>query len=265
MSVPIYQVDAFSDRAFGGNPAAVCLLDEDRPESWMQAVAAEMNLSETAFLRSNQDGVFGLRWFTPVAEVDLCGHATLASAHILWQEAGESSKRPLRFSTRSGELRAESWEEGGVEMDFPALPIRATEAPAGLAETLGVEPVWVGRGGDDLLIEVDGEDQVRAAEPDFRRLAMLPVRGVIVTARSDDPDFDVVSRFFAPAFGVDEDPVTGSAHCALGPFWADRLDLLTLRCFQASQRGGRVEVQVEGERVLLRGRAITVLRGQWVG
>jgi PhzF family phenazine biosynthesis protein len=256
---PFTQVDAFTDQPFGGNPAAVCLLRAEREPGWMQLVAREMNLAETAFLLRRGDG-FDLRWFTPAAEVDLCGHATLASAHALWEEGELAPDRVARFQTRSGVLTAER-RDGLIWLDFPATPARETELPEGLAAALGAEPVSVGRTPFDYLVVLETEDQVRALEPDLGRLARLPVRGVIVTApgRSDRHDF--VSRFFAPAVGVPEDPVTGSAHCALGPYWADRLGRRDLRGYQSSLRGGLVEVRVRGERVLLGGQAVTVARG----
>ena len=262
MGVTIIQVDAFTDRAYAGNPAAVCILSEPREDPWMQNVAREMNLSETAFLVAREEG-FDLRWFTPEIEVDLCGHATLASAHVLWETGRLKPDEPVRFYTRSGLLtaqRASDW----IDLDFPAEQPAATTAPAGLLEALGVTPKYVGKGRFNYLIEVDSEETVRRVRPDFRLLRTVPVRGVIVTSPSASEEYDFVSRFFAPSAGIDEDPVTGSAHCCLGPFWGDRLDKDELLAYQASQRGGVVRVRVEGERVYLGGQAVTVLRGELV-
>ncbi len=260
MGLTIYQVDAFTDKPFAGNPAAVCLLPAPRDEVWMQNVAGEMNLSETAFLHPEKDG-WRLRWFTPAVEVALCGHATLASAHILWETHQLPSAETAHFHTRSGLLTA--WRnDSGIEMDFPAKTAEPADAPAGLAEALGVKPVFVGRSAFDYLVEVESAATVRAMKPNFTRLGELPVRGVIVTARSDRPEFDFVSRFFAPASGVNEDPVTGSAHCTLGPFWRAKINKSEFTAFQASTRGGIVKVRVAGDRVFLGGQAITVLRGE---
>ncbi len=259
MPVPLYQVDAFSDEAFRGNPAAVCLLD-DAPADWMQCVAAEMNLSETAFLMPHDDG-YHLRWFTPAVEVDLCGHATLASAHILWETGRLQPSDTARFHTRSGLLTA-TQREGRIELDFPASPTEATDPPDGLAEALGIDPERIVRGAFDYLVEVDSEADVRRLAPDFRALGEIDVvRGIVVTARGTNGT-DFVSRFFAPAAGVDEDPVTGSAHCLLAPYWANRLGRDDLVGYQASKRGGTVRVSVRGDRVLLGGQAITLFRGE---
>jgi predicted PhzF superfamily epimerase YddE/YHI9 len=258
MPLAIRQVDAFTDRAFAGNPAAVCVLDAPREAAWMQAVANEMNLSETAFLWREGEG-WKLRWFTPTVEVDLCGHATLASAHVLFREEREPG--PLRFSTRSGELvadRAGEW----LELDFPALESEPAEAPAGLAEALGAPPQAVFRSRFDLLAEFGSERDVRALEVDIGRLKRVEARGVIATARAHGDEFDFVSRFFAPRAGVDEDPVTGSAHCALAPFWGARLGKREMTGYQASARGGVVRVRLCGDRVVLSGRAVTVMRGE---
>jgi PhzF family phenazine biosynthesis protein len=230
-SMRLLQIDAFTDTAFQGNPAAVCILDRERDAAWMQNVAREMNLSETAFLLHHQDG-FALRWFTPAVEVDLCGHATLASAHALWEE--RILETEVRFHTRSGLLTATQNGEW-IELDFPAKPEEAAEAPALLLEALGATPTYVGRNQFDYLVEVASEEEVRALDPDHHRLRTIPVRGVIVTARSSDPRFDFVSRFFAPGSGVDEDPVTGSAHCALTPYWAKKLGKTEMTAYQASR------------------------------
>jgi predicted PhzF superfamily epimerase YddE/YHI9 len=260
MSLTIYQVDAFTDRPFAGNPAGVCLLDAPADAGWMQNVAREMNLSETAFLVPVPGG-YNLRWFTPAIEVDLCGHATLASAHMLSEQGRLAPGASARFHTRSGTLTAcksGDW----IEMDFPATPAVLATAPDGLLGALGVEAVYVGQNIFDYLVEVACEATVHELKPDFDRLACLPVRGVIVTSRSDSPEFDFVSRFFAPASGVNEDPVTGSAHCCLGPYWSEKVGKRELRAYQASARGGVVGVRVAGERVILRGQAVTVIQGE---
>jgi PhzF family phenazine biosynthesis protein len=254
------QIDAFTDRPFAGNPAAVCLLNEEHHADWMQAVAAEMNLSETAFVRPQGDG-FELRWFTPAIEVDLCGHATLAAAHALWSEGNVPRDQPIRFHTRSGVLTCTT-DGKLIELDFPATPADPAEPPAGLLEALGVAPSFVGRSKFDKFVVVESEHMVRALKPDFARLREIPMRGVMVTSTSDHPRFDFVSRFFAPAAGVNEDPVTGSAHCCLGPFWSERLGKTELTAYQASARGGIVRVRVQGDRVILGGQAVTVLQGQ---
>ena len=274
----IFTVDAFADRPFAGNPAGVCLLEGAAADAgWMQSVAAEMNLAETAFLERRADGRFGLRWFTPLVEVDLCGHATLASAHVLW-ELGESSE-VLSFETRSGVLTAVAAGDGLIRLDFPADPPAPIDAPDGLFDALGVERVGVYRGVSDVLVEVADADAVRKLAPDLRALGTIPARGVIVTAAAgagsqrngpgaateppaSGAGADFVSRCFYPAAGIDEDPVTGSAHCTLASFWCPRLGRLSLVGWQASLRGGRVGVELAGDRVLLTGRAVTVLRGE---
>lgn len=260
----IFQVDAFTDCAFRGNPAAVCILEMERDATWMQAVANEMNLSETAFLSRREDGSFHLRWFTPTIEVELCGHATLASAHILWQEKHLLPDETARFHTRSGLLTAQR-QSDLIELDFPVKPETSVEDTAlagALARALNVTPKYVGRNSFDFLVELDSETAVRAVTPDFAGLKALNVRGVIVTARTDSSsEFDFVSRFFAPGSGIDEDPVTGSAHCCLAKFWGERLGKNEFSAYQASARGGRVLVRLDGERVRLGGSAVTVMRG----
>ena len=260
MTVPLLQVDAFTDRPFAGNPAAVCLLAAPATEAWMQDVAREMNLAETAFLVPRGSD-FDLRWFTPAVEVALCGHATLASAHALWETGRVTEGTTIHFHTKSGVLTA-ARRGAWIELDFPVKPEEAAEAPPALLDALGTGAKYVGRNQFDYLVEVDGDATVRALRPDFRRLASLPVRGVIVTAGSADARFDFVSRFFAPGSGIDEDPVTGSAHCCLGPFWGARLGKTELTGYQASPRGGVVRVALNGTRVLLGGQAVTVLRGE---
>jgi len=261
MSWDIYQVDAFADRPFSGNPAGVCLLEGAASESWMQSVAAEMNVAETAFLVRRDDGAYDLRWFTPTVEIDLCGHATLASAHVLWEQGILPAAARARFHTRSGLLTA--WREAEtIRMDFPAEPVVAGKTPATLAPAIGVPFVFAGRNRMDWLVEVADEATVRAVRPELAELAALDARGVIVTAASAMPERDFVSRFFAPGAGVDEDPVTGSAHCALAPYWAAKLGKQALIGFQASPRGGTVACAIAGDRVVLGGRAVTVLRGK---
>jgi len=256
----LHQVDAFTGEPFTGNPAAVCLLPAPREDAWMQAVAAEMNLSETAFLLAEGDG-WRLRWFTPTTEVELCGHATLASAHVLWETGALDAAYTARFHTRSGLLTARR-DNGLIWLDFPALPQTPDAPPPGLAEALGAAPVYVGRNRMDLVVELADEATVRGLRPDHARLRQLPVRGVAVTARSADPAFAFVSRFFAPGSGIAEDPVTGSAHCCLGPLWGERLGLTDLTARQVSARGGTVHLRLRGDRVRLGGEAVTVLRGE---
>ena len=261
----ITQVDAFADAPFRGNPAAVCILPGPADEGWMQNVAAEMNLSETAFLHPAQDG-YELRWFTPMAEVDLCGHATLASAHVLWEEEFIPPDGTARFHTRSGLLTVRK-QDTGLEMNFPAEPAQPAEAPTGLADALGAKVKWVGRNRFDYLAELESERVVRDLTPDFSALRKVATRGIIVTAQSEaggngTGDYDYVARFFGPALGIDEDPVTGSAHCGLAPFWAERLGRDALVGFQASARGGTVRVRVAGDRVMLTGQAVTTMRGE---
>jgi PhzF family phenazine biosynthesis protein len=259
MEIPIIHVDAFTDKPFAGNPAAVCLLPGPADERWMHDVATDMNLSETAFLHREQDG-YRLRWFTPAVEVDLCGHATLAGAHVLWEQGLLEPDQPAHFHSRSGLLTARR-DQKWIELDFPAKAEESSEAPQGLASALGAKPRYIGKNSFDYLVEVESEQVLRNLKPDFRALAALPVRGIIVTSRSASPAYDFVSRFFAPASGVDEDPVTGSAHCCLGPFWKERLGKDELLAYQASRRGGIVRVRVRGARVLLGGQAVTILRG----
>jgi predicted PhzF superfamily epimerase YddE/YHI9 len=258
MPLTIIQVDAFTSEPFKGNPAAVCVLPGERDDAWMQDVAREMNLAETAFLLPRPDG-YGLRWFTPIVEVDLCGHATLASAHVLWETGRLASEETARFHTRSGLLtavRRGDW----IELDFPATPDEPAEAPPGLVESLGASPRYVGKSRFDYLAELDGEDAVRNLRPDFGVMKKIGARGVIATSRSADPNFDFVSRYFAPAFGIDEDPVTGSTHCCLAPYWSRRLKKTSFLARQVSARGGVLKVDLLGDRVGLGGQAVTVLR-----
>lgn len=262
MPIPLYQIDAFAGKPFGGNPAAVCLLPESKDEAWMQSVAAEMNLSETAFLVEQEDG-YDLRWFTPKAEVKLCGHATLASAHALWSEGHLDKAESARFHTKSGLLTCTLDSSGWIQMDFPARQSEPVAPPDGLLEALGTEAVFVGRNADDYLVEVDLAETVYQLAPDFAHLAQVKTRGTVVTSRATNGDgFDFVSRMFGPAVGINEDPVTGSAHCALTPYWVKKLGKTQMIGYQASERGGMVRVTLEGERVLLGGQAVTVLKGE---
>jgi PhzF family phenazine biosynthesis protein len=262
MPTSIVQVDAFTDRPFAGNPAAVCVLPVARSDEWMRNVAREMNLSETSYLVP-QDGGYNLRWFTPSVEVKLCGHATLAGAHVLWEDGHVPPDSQIQFHTLSGLLSAQR-RGGWIELDFPAKPTPSVEAPPYILTALGIPPKFVGRNDFDYLVEVESEEMLRGMAPDFTALRKLPVRGVIVTAVSQSADFDFVSRFFAPGSGVDEDPVTGSAHCALGPYWSERLGKSEFTAYQASARGGVVRVRIAGDRVILGGQAVTVLRGELV-
>ncbi len=262
MGLNIVQVDAFTATPFAGNPAAVCILSEPRDDHWMQNVAMEMNLAETAFLVRQDDG-FNLRWFTPAVEVDLCGHATLASAHVLWETGHLSPDEQARFHTRSGLLLAERKGEW-IEMDFPATPAHAASAPDGLLEALGVSAVYVGKNRFDYLVEVESEETVRGIRPNFSQLLEVEARGIIVTSRANTRDYDFVSRFFAPRVGVNEDPVTGSAHCCLTPYWCSKFGKNELVGYQASPRGGVVRVRLGGDRVYLSGQAVTVLRAELV-
>ncbi|HVT02115.1 MAG TPA: PhzF family phenazine biosynthesis protein [Thermoanaerobaculia bacterium] len=259
MPLPLFQVDAFTSQPFKGNPAAVCLMDGSREDGWMRDVAAEMNLSETAFLLPRSDG-YELRWFTPTVEVALCGHATLASAHVLWETGLLRSAEQARFHTKSGLLTADRREEW-IELDLPVKREVQSDPPPDLLEALGCKATYVGKNQFDYLVEVADESSLRALRPDHKRLSSLGVRGVIVTSRGSQ-GFDFVSRFFAPGSGIDEDPVTGSAHCCLGPYWEAKLGKSEFRAFQASERGGEILVRVEGDRVKLSGKAVTVLRGE---
>lgn len=259
MGIPIVQVDAFSAVPFGGNPAAVCFLPGPAEDRWMAQVAMENNLSETAFLYPEGDA-YRLRWFTPAVEVDLCGHATLGTAYALWTEGYLSPDAPARFLTKSGLLTC-TQSNGWIEMNFPATFAVEAAPPAQLSEALGCSFAWVGKNKFDYLIEVGDEATVRGLDPAHHLLRQLPVRGVIVTAKGSG-EYDFVSRFFAPGAGIDEDPVTGSAHCSLAPYWAKRLGRSSLTGYQASKRGGVVGVRVEGDRVVLRGQAVTTMRGE---
>jgi len=256
---PVYQVDAFTDTPFRGNSAAVCLLDDEREADWMQAVATEMNLAETAFVRPLPEG-FELRWFTPTTEVNLCGHATLASAHVLWETGKLAGNSDARFHTRSGLLTARR-HDNGIQLDFPADPVTVLEEDYDLDTILGRPVLAVYRGREDWLAELESDRDIRDCQPDLARIAALPARGLIITARGTEA-FDFVSRFFATGVGIDEDPVTGSAHCALAGYWSERLGKSEMNAWQASARGGQLEVRLNGERVYLTGKAVTVLCGE---
>jgi predicted PhzF superfamily epimerase YddE/YHI9 len=259
-TLELWLIDAFTDRAFAGNPAAVCLLDRERPDAWMQQLAGEMNQAETAFLLRRDDG-FGLRWFTPAVEVDLCGHATLASAHFLWEKKLLTAKAEARFHTRSGLLTATKSGEW-IVLDFPATPAEVTEPPPYLLDSLKSHGAEVLFNGTDYLVVLPAASKVRGIKVDFRLLSAIEARGVIVTAPSDMEAVDFISRFFAPQAGVDEDAVTGSAHCTLGPYWGARLGLSEMTGYQASARGGHVKIELTGDRVRLGGKAVTVLKGK---
>lgn len=259
----IRQIDAFTAVPFKGNPAGVCILDAPADDLWMQSVAAEMNVAETAFLWPLNSG-FSLRWFTPTTEVDLCGHATLASAHALWESGTLEDDQKAVFSTRSGQLTA-SREGEWIVLDFPVEGPEDSVDPAPISKAINVEVLEASRNRFDMLAEVSAETEVRGIVPDLRAIARLGCRGLIVTAPADDPEVDFISRFFGPAVGVDEDPVTGSAHCFLGPWWGEKLGKTSLTGYQASARGGVVGVELHGDRVYLKGNAVTVLDGHLLG
>jgi len=262
MNCPIYIVDAFTDKAFKGNPAAVCFPKEDVGSDWMQNVAAEMNLSETAFLRKSSKG-FDLRWFTAEIEVDLCGHATLASAHVLWESSLLEKGEKAIFNSKSGVLTAEKMNEE-IELNFPSMSIKEISGTEKLREALGIDFIYTGQAKDYYILEVESDDMIRNLKPDFSALKKITDIGVIVTSKSSSGEFDFVSRFFAPAYGINEDPVTGSAHCVLGPHWREKLNKKSMRAFQASERGGVLRIRVEDERVYIAGKAVTVLKGELV-
>lgn len=265
MARAIYQVDAFTNEPFAGNPAGVCPLPSFPSPEWMLSVAREMSLAETAFLVRREGAQYDLRWFTPAVEIELCGHATLAAAHLLWEIGAVPAEEPIRFHTLSGPLGAARSGEW-IELDFPAEPPTELASPIpDLADMLGAAPVWVGANRFDLVAELADEAAVRGLAPDLRRVKALPYRGVQATARATTSGYDFVSRFFAPAAGIDEDPVTGSAHCCLGPYWSAKLGKNPLVAYQASARGGVVRVETMGERVRLGGQAVTVIRGELAG
>ncbi len=261
MELKLYTVDAFTDKPFAGNPAAVCILEKELTETQMKNIAFEMNLSETAFVL-NQGDVYSLRWFTPDSEVDLCGHATLATSHILWQTGLHDKSGTILYKTRSEILKARQ-VNGKIELDFPIDKEYRIDIPGALVETLGAKPTYLGKTKWSYLAEMDSEETVRNIKPDFDMMETLEAWGVMITARSASKEFDFISRFFAPRKGVKEDPVTGSAHCALGPYWANKLGKNTLNAYQASARGGSLVVIIDGERVKLLGSAVTILEGKF--
>ncbi|MCL4243578.1 MAG: PhzF family phenazine biosynthesis protein [Candidatus Dadabacteria bacterium] len=260
MNLDIYQVDAFTDKPFSGNPAAVCIMTGPAGTHWMQGLAAEMNLSETAFLYREDEG-FRLRWFTPTTEVRLCGHATLASAHVLWEAGYLAPNETAVFHTLSGRLTAKK-NDGLLSIDLPADAPVEVEAPKALIDAFGIEPLYVGKGDFGYIVEAASEEEVRNLAPDFALLRTLPVTGMMVTSAASSEGFDYIARAFAPGSGIDEDPVTGAAHCCMGAYWTKKLGKPELRAYQASQRGGVVGVRIEGERAILSGAAVTVLKGQ---
>ena len=261
MNYPFFIADAFAHAPFAGNPAAVCLLNEQVSPQWMQGLATETRLSETAFVQLGGDSKFALKWYTPTTEVDLCGHATLASAFVLWKEALVPGDQIIKFDTRSGLLTARQVSEG-ISIDFPLIIPSTSAPPSILGKALGVEMLWVGMAGPDILVEVESPSLVKEIEPNLSELKNVETRGVIVTAKGDvDGDADFVSRFFAPRFGIDEDPVTGSAHCALGPYWAAKLGKERLKGHQLSSRGGEVGIIVGTQNVSLIGEVVMIMKG----
>lgn len=259
MKLRIQIVDAFTNSAFAGNPAGVCVLDAPLADETMQLIAREINAAETAFLVQAAD-VYELRWFTPLVEIDLCGHATLASAHVLWSELRVGADQMIRFSTKSGQLTAVRLADGWIQLDFPAIPSETATNP-GLAAAIGAAPIAVAMTHHTIIAELDSEAAVRELRPDFGAILALGVHGVIATATGSG-NYDFVSRFFAPAVGINEDPVTGSAHCALGPYWQKRLGKDSFFAYQASPRGGELRVNISGKRVLLDGQALTTIVGE---
>ncbi|HKM42600.1 MAG TPA: PhzF family phenazine biosynthesis protein [Limnochordia bacterium] len=254
----VFQVDSFTNELFKGNPAGVCMLVEDGSDWWMQNMAREMNLSETAFLKEVEDG-YELRWFTPTTEVDLCGHATLAAAHTLWESGELAPDQEATFFTRSGVLRAVKMGDW-IQLDFPLEEDEEVDPPQELVDGLGVPFLYVGKNRMDYLVEVESETVLRSLKPNMETLTKLANRGVMVTCQPESDEFDFVSRFFAPALGIDEDPVTGSAHCCLGPYWRRKLGKDEFTAYQASKRGGILQIKVD-DRVYIRGQARTVFSG----
>jgi PhzF family phenazine biosynthesis protein len=267
MTCVFAHVDSFTDKPFTGNPAVVCLLEAEASYEWMQKVATETNVSDTAFVYLHEAGADGyrLRWFTPAAEVALCGHATLASAHLLWEDGVVAGGAEIAFSTRSGRLAARR-RDGQIELDFPADTVTPREPPEDLAAMLGIDRwTYVGRLPMGYLVELESEEAVRRLAPDQGLLSKLPGEAVVVTSVSSSGEYDFVSRLFAPSMGIPEDPVTGSSHCSLGPYWGERLNKSEMVGFQASQRSGYVRVRLSGERVLIAGSAVTVVHGELRG
>lgn len=258
----IFQVDSFTSEPFKGNPAAVCILKEEKDDNWMQNVAKEMNLSETAFIYKYRDG-YNLKWFTPACEIDLCGHATLATAHILWEAKYEEKESEIKFYSNSGLLIAKS-VSGMIRLDFPLLDITKEEVPVELIDALKIKPTFTGTSGPNFFIEVETEKEVYSLMPDFNSIAKLDKQGVIVTSKSNNNTYDIISRYFAPKEEINEDPVTGSAHCSLANYWMKKLNKNYIKAYQASERGGRIDVEINGDRVYLYGNAITIFRGELV-
>ena len=256
----IFQVDAFTNEAFKGNPAGVCLLSEERSDLWMQNIASEMNLSETAFIYKQNEN-YSLRWFTPTVEVDLCGHATLASAHILWERKYVKDDSPIKFYTKSGILSATK-NRDWIELDFPIEPAENSAIPDNLLESLSIEPLYVGKNRFDYIIEVESEEIIKNVNPDYKLLSTVNCRGVIITSISKSKDYDFVSRFFAPAAGMNEDPVTGSAHCCLAPYWKEKLNKNEFIAYQTSKRGGILKISIRDDRTYIAGQAVTVFSGE---
>lgn len=256
----IYMVNAFTDKPFSGNPACICFLTEPATDQWMQEVAYEMRTSETAFLLEQADG-FSLRWFTPQTEVDLCGHATLASAHILWETGRLEKSKEAKFFTKSGLVIANHVDDL-IEMGFPILYHQPADFNPELLAAFNITPDYVGTFDQKLLMVVDGEEIVRNLNPDFNILRCFRERGIAITSAADSPDYDFISRYFAPWVGVDEDPVTGSSHCCLGPFWSKRMKKSELIAYQASPRGGSLRLKVDKQQVLIGGKAVTIYEGK---
>jgi PhzF family phenazine biosynthesis protein len=256
----IFLINAFTDQPFTGNPAAVCFLPGPKDAEWMQKVAKEINLPTTAFIEHTNGG-FSLRWFTPTTEIPLCGHGTLASAYVLWEIGYIQAEHSVSFSTKSGILTA-AVKNGWIELDFPSAPDHEITAPDKLIKALGVVPKYVGKNQLDYIVEVESEDVVKNLTPAIDSIAQLPIRGVIVTSRSSSGKFDFISRFFSPAQGIVEDAVTGSAHCCLGPYWKRRLNKDEFIAYQVSSRGGMIKVKIANNRVLLSGKAVTILKGE---
>jgi PhzF family phenazine biosynthesis protein len=259
INIPVFQVDAFTDQPFIGNPAAVCLLMEEKSDEWMLNVAREMNCSETAFLLNKEEGI-SLRWFSPKAEVGLCGHATLASAHVLWEKGIIPRNVEILFFTKGGLLTAQ-YKEGWIELNFPAIEEKKVFPSEILLDALKVPVLYVGKSKYDYLVEIETEEILKDMNPDFETLKIAVPRGVIVTCQSDRPEFDFISRFFVPSLGINEDPVTGSAHCVLGPYWQKKLNKSELIAYQASERGGVIKVKIEDDRVYISGKAVTITDG----
>ena len=257
----IWVVDAFTGRAFAGNPAGVCISETALDESWMRRLASEMKHAETAFAFPHEGG-YALRWFTPSAEVPLCGHATLATAHTIWQAGFRPKSERLRFQTKSGDLFATYLDDGWIELDFPRLDIAPLGETGDVKAALGASIIELRRYSIKLLAELESEKVLRRLKPDLSAIASLNAKGVIVTARAATKPYDFVSRYFAPALGVDEDPVTGSAHCALAPYWSEKLKKDSMLAYQASPRSGEMRVRLAGDRVCLAGQAVTVLEGE---